>query len=69
MPFVYFFTHFLQKKSFSVLDGVLVLRNQVGIDRLANSCDANFIHVSKGIVCDYADRAWTKLANQGNCRE
>ena len=30
-----------------VFNGVLILRYQVGIDRLANSCDANFIHVSK----------------------
>ena len=32
----------------SVLNGVLVLRYQVRIDRLANSCDANFIHVFSG---------------------
>ena len=28
-----------------MLNGVLILRYQVGIDRLANSCDANFVHV------------------------
>ena len=32
----------------SVLNGVLVLRNQVGIDRLANGCDAYFAHVLNG---------------------
>ena len=32
----------------SVLNGVLVLINQVLIDRLANSCDANFVHVFSG---------------------
>ena len=42
MPFVYFPPRFLQKKSFSVLNRDLVLRNQVRLDRLANSCDANW---------------------------
>ena len=32
----------------SVLNRVLVLRDQVGIDRLANSCDSNYVHVSNG---------------------
>ena len=31
-----------------MLNGVLILRYQVGIDRLANSCDANFVHVFSG---------------------
>jgi hypothetical protein len=31
-----------------VLNGVLVLRDQVGIDRLTNSCDSNFVHVFSG---------------------
>ncbi len=48
MPFVYFPPRFLQKKSFSMLNGVLVLCYQVGIDRLANSYDANFILAAKG---------------------
>ena len=29
----------------SMLNGVLVLRNQVMIDRLSDSCDANFVHI------------------------
>ena len=32
----------------SVLNGVLVLRHQIGIDCLANGCDANFVHVFSG---------------------
>ena len=31
-----------------VLNGVFVLRCQVGIDRLANGCDANLVHVLNG---------------------
>ena len=36
-----------------MLNGVLILRYQVGIDRLTNSCDANFVHVyctASGII-------------------